>query len=653
MTSSSSSSSEPITPHQESSHSFRFSSPNTASTGLALALSKDSQQSENLTYITQITSSLELIDMPNTLPTTTTTNGCLTPVTPDDREPINSSSNKKRSASFSCLKSGHRHRTSLASNTLYPSTSTTTCATSITSAATSTADQSISRYLPQNQAVITTQDNWRISLANHIATMILSGSKRNNTQDFIGKHILDFIDVSHRPLLLEKIVERRDDYQHVNINGSVLICGDVVCSNICYLFFSFFFSSNTLQIPIIKQDGTKSSASLWLKEKKGDNGSSIFIWILEEVFQSTIKIQLSDCNKVESIDNEDANELLGYSSTELSQKPIQQLVPQYNAIDKFFGCRTKLNAYFPVMIGHTDQHTIRITSMPALAGLVTVNRKSGLIQSCDTAFSKYLFGYRDLSNVSLSKLIPQYTTLISCLERDELLLDGYILNNSVCCDILGANIPQQQQKTQLPVIISAVHRDGTCFDIDLQIKLLDGQNAYALWITFDRETVFQRRGHKTSIHKLQQQQFEKETTNLAVTTSNSGFIRSKSVNLPTKPQKTLLDSPTTATNTKNVMGENASQERPSLSKITSFSRPAFTSVLSKNATTGSAGSNPPTAAISKSIWPRVGEYSAQTLKTSIRDYEIVDELGQGAYGLVKLAYLKSDPEKVKTLWHLI
>lgn len=181
--------------------------------------------------------------MPNTLPTTTTAHGSLTPVTPDDREPINSSSNIKRSASFSCLKSGRRHRTSVVSNTLYPSTSTSTrAATPTTNTATSLADHNISRYLPQNQAVITTQDNWRISLSNHIAAMILSGSKRNNTQDFIGKHILDFIDVSHRPLLLEKIVKRRDDYQHVNINGSVLICGDVVSSNMyCTIFLAFLY----------------------------------------------------------------------------------------------------------------------------------------------------------------------------------------------------------------------------------------------------------------------------------------------------------------------------------------------------------------------------------------------------------------------------
>jgi hypothetical protein len=39
-------------------------------------------------------------------------------------------------------------------------------------------------------------------------------------------------------------------------------------------------------------------------------------------------------------------------------------------------------------------------------------------------------------------------------------------------------------------------------------------------------------------------------------------------------------------------------------------------------------------------------YSALTLKTNISDYCIMDSLGQGAYGMVKLAYKFDDPEKV-------
>lgn len=129
------------------------------------------------------------------------------PVTPEDREPITPKLNN-------VLLFNRRHLT----DTLYPTTA------------------NISRYLPQNQAVITTQDNWRISLANHIATTILSGSISN--LDFIGKHILDFIDVTHRPLLLAKIVKRRQEHHNTcKRNGNVLICGDIVSTFFKHVIF--------------------------------------------------------------------------------------------------------------------------------------------------------------------------------------------------------------------------------------------------------------------------------------------------------------------------------------------------------------------------------------------------------------------------------
>ncbi|KAI9302177.1 kinase-like domain-containing protein [Cunninghamella echinulata] len=43
------------------------------------------------------------------------------------------------------------------------------------------------------------------------------------------------------------------------------------------------------------------------------------------------------------------------------------------------------------------------------------------------------------------------------------------------------------------------------------------------------------------------------------------------------------------------------------------------------------------------------EYSAQTNAVCIDDFEILDEIGQGAYGLVKLAVLKSDETKKKVV----
>lgn len=356
-------------------------------------------------------------------------------------------------------------------------------------------------------------------------------------------------------------------------------------------------------------------------------GSSIFIWIFEEVFQSTIKVTLKK-DLIESID-EGVSELFGYTSCQLLQKSIHLLLPHFDDLNNFFGAQTKLNANFPVMVKHVvTKNMIRIISMPTLAGLMTVGR-NGIIENCNAAFSKYLFGYQqDLIESNIELLIPRFDELISCLERDDLLQQGYILNNLVCRDVLNS-----YSKIHCSAI-TAKHRDGTSFDIDLQIKLLDDDN-FALWIAFDRDSVFTQYGHTTCISPKQQQQFDKEYNGLLYPLSS--IIRSKSINIPTVQQDAVKKKKSIhlPTNLK------ADQPTVAMTKITSFSRPSFTSTKSAIETTKQH--------IINSTWPRIGDYSAQTLKTSIEDYEIIDELGQGAYGLVKLACLKNDPEKVRVI----
>lgn len=97
-----------------------------------------------------------------------------------------------------------------------------------------------------------------ISLANPAASRLF---QRQLTQH----HILDVIDPIHRSLLLDKIVKAREE------DNNILVCGDPV--------------------PIVKANQCKSSAILWLKERK-KGGSSTFIWIFEEVSQSTVKMMI-------------------------------------------------------------------------------------------------------------------------------------------------------------------------------------------------------------------------------------------------------------------------------------------------------------------------------------------------------------------------
>lgn len=387
---------------------------------------------------------------------------------------------------------------------------------------------------------------------------------------------------------------------------------------------------------------------MWLKERKNENDTSIFIWIFEEVFQSTIKITLDQENKFILTVDDGIFELFGYSVQELQQqKKVSLLLPNFDSEHSFFGAKTKYNANFPVMIKRVpQQNMIRITSMPTLSGLITVGRKTRLIKSYNAAFVKYLFGYgHDLVESNITLLVPIFTTLITCLERDDLLHHGYTLNSLICKKILAAHNKCDG--------IVAMHRDGTLFNIDLQIKLLDDDKNYAIWITFDRESVFSKSGNTTASSLLVTTKKEDENDNIPFLYSN--IIRSNSISIPVYKKKEVQQQlqqsqakikykkqsihPFMTTSLK-VAAVAVDPPRPTVAtaKITSFSRPSFTSSKSAIETTKQQMIN--------STWPRVGEYSAQTLKTSIDDYEIISELGQGAYGLVKLACLKSDPEKV-------
>ncbi|GAA5798995.1 hypothetical protein HPULCUR_004404 [Helicostylum pulchrum] len=440
------------------------------------------------------------------------------------------------------------------------------------------------RLKQQHQAILTTYDDWRIILTNSLAQDVLVSHLHpqiNQQQQMllVGKSVMDLIEPAYRNRLRSIIVKRRNEFIHAqHVGGMVLVCGNV--------------------IPIVKLDGTMSSCSLWLKEKLNESGSSVFIWIFEEVYESSISLSVTDEGIIRSVvDEESVTDLYDYNAKELLGKSLTILVP---SLDKkadwkeemsrlrFFGSATKRGAQFPI-IARTEKNTVRITSIPVIAGLMTVN-KNGIIEGCNDIFVKYLFGFsqQDLLQKNISLLLPQFTTLLYNLKRDDLLQPGLIMNNIICRKLLiqdNTLLPQQQNKrlTHTPnnqplPVLTAIHRDGSPFEVQLQLKLVESdEEEFALWISFDREIVFNRFGH----HHL--------------------------LSTPQKLIKQQTTSPTTAIIPKPTIQAPPATEKQEIN------------------------------------------YSAQTNATTIDDYTILSSLGQGAYGLVKLAVKKNDPTQKKVV----
>ncbi|KAI8343080.1 hypothetical protein BC941DRAFT_508532 [Chlamydoabsidia padenii] len=628
------------------------------------------------------------------------------------------------------------------------------------------------RFLPQNQAILTTYDDWKVILSNNIASFVLVGGGGNGIHghrgfcsSLVGKYVLDYVDESFRPRLQAMIKKRRQELVHLedSAGGMVLVCGNV--------------------LPIVKDDGTKSAASLWLKEKRNDTGSSVYIWIFEEVFETVTHVSI-DAKGLICYADSGIEGLLNYAPESLMGKSIDTIIPALsmnqndnnNTIKswhdinhyKYFGCRTSLGAHLPIITKLLDVssnetstttqrplsqqkptyssncYTVRITSIPMIAGLVTI-RQDGIIEGCNDVFVKYMFGYSQEELVtghkSIGELMPQFPGVLQSLRRDDLLQHGVIINNIICRKLVadleksntssaastpttlgGKRLTQTPNGQPLPVMI-AVHRDGTEFEIQLQLKLAEESDdgICALWITFDRDSTLSRVGHKIGGPALELKQHnglglptakrdercideedeeddddnpptsllgssisicdndrqnDQSETNMNNTLEYTKEIQSQQhpsqqtektkpmiIPLKTGCSSSSNTAATTTTHDSSGMGGSLSVSRlpcdTGSPRVTSFSRPTFSTYTQQQRHQDDQSSptspyspitfngNRPRAFSTASV--TMPEYSAQTHSLCIDDFEILDEIGQGAYGLVKLAVQKNDDSQKKVV----
>lgn len=258
-------------------------------------------------------------------------------------------------------------------------------------------------------------------------------------------------------------------------------------------------------------------------------------------------------------------------------------------------------------------YPIQIISMPNIAGVMTL-RADGVIASCNTMFAKYLFGIssRELvDRVNVTTLIPQFWTLVQQIGNENL------RQGSVAASFSPLNTPPPEGFPESPVQgpsplgtipvgqvagealvrtsgVIAYHRDGTPFNVDLQIRVSaapDTDTPYMLSITYDRYAA-----NKAAIlaHHLQLKQ--------AATGSPVGSPSQPRINyddiIP------LRDSPRSLA---------------------------------------------PEASASAQVRLRRMSVSIDRTAKNIADYNILDTLGEGAYGFVKLAERKDDENKEKVV----
>ncbi|KAG1140463.1 hypothetical protein G6F37_004923 [Rhizopus arrhizus] len=344
---------------------------------------------------------------------------------------------------------------------------------------------------------------------------------------------------------------------------------------------------------------------------------TIYIWIFEEIYETTLSVYVdSDC-KIQRVLGT-MIEIYGYKEDDIIGKPVNCLVPALSKeqrddnlekIDrlKFFGSLSSQGVYFPVIlslnrhvaIGNDDLATfvVKITSLPSISGSITFHRSTGLIQHLNTVPAKYLFGYSVnmvINKLNINELMPQIPIILSKMGNIR------TANSRLCKKILSKDDDDDEQEEYIYVH----HRDKSKFAVEIEMKLMEEDDLVNVWITYDRiDTVSKHEKSKNHLHHHMRE-------------------------LSLQNKKKEPDAPTTETKKRRPI------VRPyrisSFGAVDEAKRLFPSNYLSESNQKLSQTMN-----------------NTEKKKHPLDDYVILDVLGQGTYGMAKLAYRKDDPFQKK------
>lgn len=432
-----------------------------------------------------------------------------------------------------------------------------------------------------------------------------------------------------------------------NKSRGVLLCGDVV--------------------PIQKRNGATGSASLWVKEKRMG-----LIWVLEEIHEDVAYVTLDEDGVVTNLTGEllsiwgDESLKPGLDVGKLVPRiPRQGIDPRYGAIDyaqiakrKYYTCRNSDRINIPATINQVPGKTeLRISSFPHIAGIIVVDPASLTVKSSNSVFCGALFGHEQPNGMDIKSLLPGFDKVLRILtEQDGLLLvDGIVVpehsfRKAYAFLGLREGRPDATNSFLRPEGLPAKHRDGTELKVDVQMRVVksekqtmlheetvaeasDGESAvtedefpvtqtemvFALWITYSRH-----------IH---------------ATRSNLGAaspLLSGTATPLRQPSPGQTPAPTPAELHLSDSDEPKKEPKPT----SNFTRSIKDAALSAAAKITGAKAPEKVQDEDKQENPPAPKTAEPSHKKSIEDFAILEEMGQGAYGQVKLARYKDSGKKV-------
>ncbi|KAM0802219.1 hypothetical protein BDR22DRAFT_845393 [Usnea florida] len=430
---------------------------------------------------------------------------------------------------------------------------------------------------------------------------------------------------------------RAAPFHPANKSRGVLLCGDIV--------------------PIRKRNGATGAASLWVKEKKGG-----LIWVLEEISEDIATLKLDADLRV--IESTGATNVIWGKSDVSPGTELQRLIPQMpikgdssimsrtgfedHITVQYFAARSDDTVYIPVCVTvESDGETLSVSSFPHIAGMVVLSASNLKVISSNSVFSAALFGRTEPSGQHISELIPQFESILELLTAEDHvnLVDGIVVPEHSFRRARGLLALREGNEDAAAIFLQpqgpmARHRDGSEINVDLQMRVVRSERStandavieetseesdgtseepdnseivYALWITYSRQ-----------LHSAL----------LPDTSATPNFTRPSSPHQPSPGQTSRSTTP------EQNFREDVKPEPSPTRSLSQQIEEAASQPISESPSKRVESEPPPLVST-----PKVKDLPKK--KKKISDFVVLEDMGQGAYGQVKLArYAKSNGKKV-------
>lgn len=437
----------------------------------------------------------------------------------------------------------------------------------------------------------------------------------------------------------------RNNNHPANKSRGVLLCGDVV--------------------PIQKRNGSRGSASVWVMEKRGG-----LIWVLEEITENIAFIECDDSWKVVSAKGE-VEKIWGPSVVQKGQS-ITDLLPCLpsesleTSLEKglakivelrHFAARTAAGVCIPVAVGKGEgDYTMQVSSFPHVAGMMVLSSSSLNVISSNSVFSSVLFGQERPEGLHITQLVPDFDEMLDVLtEEDNVpLVDGIVIpehsfRRARTLSILRDGKANAASVFTEPSGLLAKHRDGSTIVVDIQLRVVQSGTCFSKDKT-EKSSKSSKSSDRTSDSDESDDTVAVTELVYALWITYSRQLHAAGPAAGLSPSSAPSSKPTSPTHDPDSdrpldAGVAAQTENPKISVEIEAPTSALSQQLSE------AASEPLTTRPPQPV-PPVSAANAKNdppAKRTINDYVILEEMGQGAYGQVKLARLKKQPSKKMVL----